>query len=234
MVVWMSAAVTRVVARRRLAQLRERIAACGVRPGVGDARRRHEGLRCGRRGAGARRAGSSISARTTRRSSSPRSTALDAGMRAEVRWHFIGRLQTNKVRLVAPMSRCGRPSTADRSRRRSPSTRRHAAVLVQVNTSGEEQKGGCAPAETAGLVASLPRPRAGRERSHVRRRAAGPEDAAATRSGCSVRLADELELRERSMGMSDDLEVALKEGSTMVRVGTALFGARPSRPGAPQ
>ncbi len=104
---------------------------------------------------------------------------------------------------------------------------------MQVNTSGEEQKGGCAPADTAGLVASC-RDLGLDVRGLMCVAAAGPEDAARGAFRRLRGLADELGLRERSMGMSDDLDVALQEGSTMVRVGTALFGARPSRPGAPQ
>jgi uncharacterized pyridoxal phosphate-containing UPF0001 family protein len=102
-------------------------------------------------------------------------------------------------------------------------------VLVQVNTSDEPQKGGCAPVETEALVV------------HVAisvctcgLMCVGPAadlDAAA-RASLAVCARRRLRLRERSMGMSDDREAALAEGSTMVRVGTALFGTRPAQPGA--
>ena len=143
--------------------------------------------------------------------------------------HFIGQLQTNKVRLVAPCvdvyESVDRPSLATEIARRAPG----AAVLVQVDTSGGLGKGGCAigdvPAlathcsdlglEVLGLMAVGPT-------------TGGPE---AARPGFrQVRhLVDELGLSVCSMGMSDDLEVAVEEGSTQVRVGSALFGARPSR-----
>jgi PLP dependent protein len=157
--------------------------------------------------------------------------ALDTAEAAAVRWHFIGRLQTNKVRLIAPhvtlWQSVDRKPLAAEIGKRAPG----AEVLVQVNTSDEPQKGGCAPAETPGLVASC------RDLGlHVRGlMCVGPAaDLDASRRAFRLlgSLADDLDLRERSMGMSDDLEAALAAGSTMVRVGTALFGARPSQPGA--
>ena len=150
---------------------------------------------------------------------------------AAVRWHFIGRLQTNKVRLIAPhvalWQSIDRTPLAEEIAKRAPG----ADVLVQVNTSDEPQKGGCLPGETAELVASC-----GSLGLHVRGlMCVGPAaDVDARRQAFRVlaSLADDLALSERSMGMSDDLEIALEEGSTMVRVGTALFGTRPAPPGA--
>ena len=140
-----------------------------------------------------------------------------------VRWHFVGRLQTNKVRqladLVSVWQSVDRPDLVDELAKRVPGAR----VLVQVNVSREPQKGGCDPDATAGLVAQA--------------RDAGLEVAGlmcvpavdAAREGFRLlrRQADELGLEERSMGMTGDLEAAVEEGSTMVRVGTALFGPRP-------
>ncbi len=84
---------------------------------------------------------------------SAKAGALDAAQRAAVRWHFIGRLQTNKVRLIAPevalWQSVDRPAVAEQIAKHAP----HAEVLVQVNTSGEEQKGGCTPDDTGRLVA---------------------------------------------------------------------------------
>lgn len=141
------------------------------------------------------------------------------------RWHLIGRLQRNKVRHAAPFvglwQSIDRLSLAAEVAHRAPG----AAVLVQVNVSGEAQQGGCPPARVAaavegcrdlgldvrGLMAIGPM-------------APPPEVRAAFRT---VReLADRLELVERSMGMSGDLEAAVAEGATMLRVGTALFGPR--------
>jgi PLP dependent protein len=141
--------------------------------------------------------------------------------------HFIGRLQTNKVRALSPWVRSidviDRPSLADEVARRMPGL----DVMVQVNVSDEPQKGGCDPADTAALV------------EHCR--AAGltvtglmtigrAGDEVQTASGCALlrRQVDTLGLAHCSMGMSDDLEIAVREGATQVRLGTALFGSRPS------
>ncbi len=143
--------------------------------------------------------------------------------------HFIGQLQTNKVRLVAPCvdvyESVDRPSLATEIARRAPG----AAVLVQVDTSGGLGKGGCATGDVPALVAHCSD--LGLEvrgLMAVGPTTGGPE---AARPGFrQVRhLVDELGLSVCSMGMSDDLEVAVEEGSTQVRVGSALFGARPSR-----
>ena len=146
-------------------------------------------------------------------------------VRATIRWHFLGRLQRNKVRVVAPFvdlwQSVDRLSLASEVARRAPG----ASVLVQVNVSGAEQQGGCPPARAAavvegcadlgldvrGLMAIGPRAEPVRVRAAFRQ----------------VRdLADRLGLPERSMGMSGDLEAAVAEGSTMVRIGTDLFGPR--------
>jgi pyridoxal phosphate enzyme (YggS family) len=144
---------------------------------------------------------------------------------AVVRWHAIGRLQRNKVRQLAPIvslwQTVDRAELAEEIARRAPGAR----ILVQVNVSDEPQKGGCAPADAPALVA-----RAGELGLAVEGLMTvgrtGPPDQA--RAGFAVlrRLADDLDLSVRSMGMSGDLEAAVAEGSTMVRVGTALFGPR--------
>jgi len=157
--------------------------------------------------------------------------ALGPAERAQARWHFIGRLQTNKVRLIAAdvalWQSVDRSSVAREIAKHAPG----AAVLVQVNTSDEPQKGGCAPADVSRLVGECRE--LGLSVSGLM--CVGPADApSAARTAFRLlgSLADDLGLRERSMGMSDDLEIALGEGSTMVRVGTALFGSRPAPPGA--
>jgi pyridoxal phosphate enzyme (YggS family) len=147
-----------------------------------------------------------------------------------VRWHAIGRLQRNKVRALAPIVHLWQ--TVDRVElgaeiaRRSPGAR----VLAQVNVSDEPQKGGCEPAATSELVAGL-RDLGLDVRGLMTVGRTG--DPAAARGGFALlrRLADDLDLPVRSMGMSNDLEAAVAEGSTMVRVGAALFGPRPSVPG---
>lgn len=146
------------------------------------------------------------------------------------RWHFVGRLQTNKVRLVAPLvhlwQSIDRPELALELRRRAP----RAQVLVQVNVCGEQGKGGCDPGETPVLVDHLRQ--SGFDVTGLM--AVGGSAGSPERARPGFRrlneLADRLGLAERSMGMSDDLEVAVEEGSTMVRVGRALFGPRPLPP----
>ncbi len=142
--------------------------------------------------------------------------------------HFIGQLQSNKVRslvgLVDRFDTVDRPSLAAEIARRAPGAR----VLIQVNTSGESGKGGCPLTEVSALcdyarglgltVEGL---------MTVGPTHGGPE---AAREGFALvrSLADSLGLAECSMGMSDDLEVAISEGATEIRVGRALFGARSS------
>jgi len=143
----------------------------------------------------------------------------------EPRWHFIGQLQRNKVRSVAHLVHVWQ--SVDRLRlgeeisKRSPG----AKVLVEVNLTDDPSRGGAKPALVPGLVEGL-RDLGLRVDGLM---AVGPmEPPDAVRAGFrAVRaLADELGLAQRSMGMSDDLELAVEEGSTMVRVGSALFGPR--------
>lgn len=146
-----------------------------------------------------------------------------------VRWHMIGRVQRNKVRLLAPYvhlwQSIDRLSLAAEVARRAPG----AAVLVQVNVTGTSAQGGCALHRTAAVVegcADLD--------LHVRGlMAIGPQsDPDGSRAAFATlrALADRLGLPERSMGMSGDLEAAVAEGSTMVRIGSALFGPRGGSP----
>lgn len=141
--------------------------------------------------------------------------------------HFIGHLQTNKVRLVAGIvdvwQSVDRLSLVHEIVKRQPGP----VILIQVNTTGEAGKFGCHPDHVADLVASA------RSMGCVvdGLMTMGPtdQDAARTRAAFSLLrgLADGLGLRERSMGMSGDMEYAIEAGSTMVRVGAALFGERP-------
>ncbi len=143
-------------------------------------------------------------------------------------WHFIGRLQSNKVRLIAEdvsvWQSLDRDSAIDAVAKRAPG----AEVMIQVDLAGIEGRGGCERAEVPRLVqhavdAGL---------SVVGLMGVGPPgDPEDSRQGFRW-LAGEaasLELPQVSMGMSADLDVALSEGSTMVRVGSALVGPRPPR-----
>ena len=148
--------------------------------------------------------------------------------------HFIGHLQTNKVRQLAPVvdvwQSVDRVDVVDAlTRRAAPG----AAVLVQVNVSGEPQQGGCDPDDTASLVDAATEAGLDVVGLMAIGRAGGR---AAARPGFRRlrRLVDDLGLAECSMGMSDDLEAAVEEGSTMVRIGTALFGPRQRHPSTAQ
>lgn len=157
------------------------------------------------------------------------------GVRA-VEWHFIGPLQSNKTREVAEqfdwLHTVDRIKLAERLSAQRPATLSPLQLCIQVNVSGEASKSGCAPEETEALakaVAQLP---------HLKLRGLmtipePSDDEQLLRSRFAIlrqlrdRLnADGLELDTLSMGMSHDLEAAIAEGATIVRVGTAIFGQR--------
>ena len=154
---------------------------------------------------------------------------------APPRWHFIGPLQANKVKYVAGhvalVHSVDSVELVDELERRGADQ----ACLVQVNVAGEVQKRGVAP---EGLPALLDRFAA---LAHLRCEGlmtvppladapdrARPHFAAlrALRDREAARARPRVDLRELSMGMSHDLEVAVAEGATLVRVGTAIFGSR--------
>jgi pyridoxal phosphate enzyme (YggS family) len=145
---------------------------------------------------------------------------------ARVRWHFLGQIQRNKIGKLAPhvalWQSVDRPELGPAIARHSPG----AQVLVEVNLTDDPNRGGASLAAVPGLARDL-----AADGLDVRGLMAvgplgGPE---AARPGFTavVRCADELGLPVRSLGMSDDIEVAIECGTTMVRVGSALFGARP-------
>ena len=144
----------------------------------------------------------------------------------DAHWHYLGQIQRNKIRRVASYvalwQSVDRAETGTAIARHAPGAR----VLVQVNLTDNENRGGVPIDEVASLTRDL---RAdGLDVQGLM--AVGPLGGAdRAREGFTavVRTADELGLPIRSIGMSDDLEVAIECGSTMVRVGTALFGARP-------
>ena len=143
-------------------------------------------------------------------------------------WHFLGAIQRNKVPRLAPVVACwqavGRIEEGRAIANRHPGAR----VLVQVDVAGLPGRGGVPPVEVSGLVSAL----SDEDLDVVGLMAVGmPGPPEGARPGFRElsRLADALSLPVRSMGMTDDLEVALSEGSTMVRLGRALFGDRPAR-----
>jgi len=153
-------------------------------------------------------------------------------------WRLVGRLQRNKAALAARLfdavESVDRPELAEALARRARTEGRALEVLIQVSLCGEPQKGGCLPDDVASLArqirsteglvlrglmtvpAASPDPEAARP---VFRRLRGLREALAREDESLVQA-------ELSMGMSGDLEVAVEEGATLVRVGTALFGER--------
>lgn len=149
----------------------------------------------------------------------------------EAEWHFIGRLQSNKTRVVAErfawLHTLDRASIAERLSAQRPPGLPPLAVCIQVNIDDEPSKGGVAPAEVADLaarVAALPRLRL-RGLMAMPRPAADPRAAfAAVRELRDGLNRGGLALDTLSMGMSADLEAAIAEGATIVRIGTDIFG----------
>ena len=143
--------------------------------------------------------------------------------------HFIGQLQSNKIKQLAGIvdvwQSVDRLSLLSEIAKRSAQS---AHVFLQVNVTGEDGKGGCLPAE----VGELSRAAQDLGIDVVGLMTVGPTngDPIVTRSAFrSLRaLVNEHGLKQCSMGMTGDLEIAIEEGSTMVRVGSALFGDRPS------
>lgn len=153
-------------------------------------------------------------------------------------WHFIGQLQRNKARLVAPhfdlVESVDRENLAVELDRRAGEAGRTLDILLQVNLCGEAQKGGAAEEELPALLAAtaaLPHLRV-TGLMGVPAASSDPEQARpafARLRALRDALSSENEggtLRELSMGMSEDFDVAIEEGATIVRVGTAIFGPR--------
>jgi PLP dependent protein len=159
-----------------------------------------------------------------------------ADLRSQIEWHFIGPLQSNKTKVVAEnfdwVHSVDRLKIAERLSDQRGDNMAALNVCLQVNVSGEASKSGVTPDEALTLaraVAALP---------HLRLRGlmAIPEPAGTLdeqraphrrlREIMDTLRADGLELDTLSMGMSADIEAAILEGATLVRIGTAIFGAR--------
>ncbi|MBK6854562.1 MAG: YggS family pyridoxal phosphate-dependent enzyme [Burkholderiales bacterium] len=162
-----------------------------------------------------------------------------ADLRGELTWHLIGPLQANKTRVVAEcfdwVHSVDRLRIAQRLSEQRPATLAPLQVCLQVNISGEDSKSGVSPADLPALaeaVAALPR---------LKLRGlmvipAPADDLASQRTPLRAthELLDDLNTRglgldTLSMGMSADLEAAVLEGATLVRIGTAIFGSRAAR-----
>lgn len=159
-----------------------------------------------------------------------------ADLRAQIEWHFIGPLQSNKTRPVAEhfdwVHSVDRLKIAQRLSEQRPDAMPPLNVCLQVNVSGEASKSGIAPeaaSELAREIAALPKLR-------LRGLMAIPEPAAdraaqrephrTLRELYETLRAQGIELDTLSIGMSSDLEAAIVEGATIVRIGTAIFGKR--------
>lgn len=165
-----------------------------------------------------------------------RDTMLQPYTLPHVEWHFIGPIQSNKTRLIAEhfewVHGVDRIRIAERLSEQRPEKRSPLNVLVQVNVSGEATKSGVAPDQLTDLVRAI----TALPRLHFRGLMAVPEPAdtleaqrkpfAALRKLAEGLRADGFASSELSMGMSADLEAAILEEATMVRVGTAIFGPR--------
>ena len=151
------------------------------------------------------------------------------------RWHFVGRLQRNKVADVVGVAQLihsvDRAELAEALAARARTLGIEQRVLVQVNTAGDPAKAGVAPAEAEALVALVDRLEGLRCEGLMTVPAldadARPAFAALAGLGRALR-GGHPDLRHLSMGMSADLEAAVEQGATIVRVGQAVFGARPS------
>lgn len=169
------------------------------------------------------------------------SKLADPGLAALApRWHFIGALQSNKVRTVvghALIHTVDRPSLITALAARARALALTQDLLIEVNLAGEAQKAGVAPEALPALLDAVAReagvlrcvglmliPPADDDPERARPHFAALRELAAHAAAGRPHV----ELRELSMGMSGDFAVAIAEGATMVRIGTAIFGPRPA------
>ncbi|MHB1781343.1 MAG: YggS family pyridoxal phosphate enzyme [Acidimicrobiales bacterium] len=156
--------------------------------------------------------------------------ALDVG--GSVRWHFLGAVQRNKVRRLAPSvglwQGVDRLEEGEAIARAAPG----AQVLVEVDVTGAPGRGGVEPGSVGQLVDGLCH--LGLDVRGLMTVAPAGDARAGEAFALVARLVADLGLAEASMGMSDDLEDAVANGSTMVRIGRALLGPRPRRASVPQ
>jgi pyridoxal phosphate enzyme (YggS family) len=164
-----------------------------------------------------------------------------ADLRPRIEWHLIGPLQSNKTKPVAEVfdwvHSVDRLKVAQRLAEQRPAWLPPLNLCLQVNVSGEASKSGVLPADAAALaraVAALPRDKVVLRGLMAIPEPAGDFEAQRAPHRALRALRDELNaqglaLDTLSMGMSADLEAAITEGATIVRVGTAIFGGRPAR-----
>ena len=155
-----------------------------------------------------------------------------ADLRAQIEWHLIGPLQSNKTRTVADnfdwVHSVDRLKIAERLSEQRPPRVPPLQVCLQVNISDEASKSGVAPAEVPALAQAVARLRGLQLRGlmAIPEPSAGATPHRALRELLAQLRSQGLPVDTLSMGMSGDLEAAISEGSTLVRVGTAIFGNR--------
>ena len=157
----------------------------------------------------------------------------------DIQWHMIGTMQSNKIKYIADrinwIHSVSKKKHLDEIQKRADSANRTINILVQVNISGEHQKSGCEVSELEEILSYA------KTLSNVKIKGLmgmatfvdNPEDVRpefallrTTLENHSHLNGKNVELKELSMGMSGDFEVALEEGATMIRVGSAIFGSR--------
>ena len=159
-----------------------------------------------------------------------------ADLRSRIVWHMIGPVQANKTRLIAEnfdwVHCVDRLRIAVRLSEQRPNSLKPLQVCLQVNISGESSKSGAAPSQVAELALAVRGLRGLRLRGLMSVPEVAADGAAQRRPHAALRElvamlnADGIPLDTLSMGMTADLEPAISEGATIVRVGTAIFGAR--------
>ena len=240
--------------QRRYTAVRERIAAAAIRAQrdpddiilVGVAKKQPVERTLAAIGAGLRVLGQSYiqEARTIRPEIEAALAADSATADLRLEWRMVGRLQRNKAALAARLfdaiESVDRLELVETLERRAKTEGRVLEVMVQVSLCGEPQKGGCEPDALPALCSQIRACESLRLGGFMTVPAADPDPEAARPIFRRLRtLRDELagrfpglESAALSMGMSQDFEVAIEEGATLVRVGTALFGERIVAPSA--
>jgi len=156
-----------------------------------------------------------------------------------IKWHFIGNLQTNKIKYMAHgvdwIQSIHKKKALKEVEKRAAAENRTINVLIQVNISDEDQKSGCLPDDLGKIL------KYGRDLKFTKIKGlmgmatfTGDEDVIRREFSNLRNLRSEhehlndgaVQLEQLSMGMTNDLEIAIEQGSTMVRVGTAIFGER--------
>ncbi len=165
------------------------------------------------------------------------SKAMEVGELGGMAWHMIGHLQTNKARLLAPVittiHTIDSTYIASELGKRAAKLGRTVQALIEVNVANDPAKSGCMPSELASIIEAVRACPALELRGLMTMPPYSDDPSASQRFFAGLRALRTLHggpdaLPELSMGMSHDLEVAIAEGATIVRVGTAIFGERPS------